>query len=155
MSGLMNHVPEEVVRRLLINLSLGYTDPTVDWGVYYGHFPATPDHSICVYGTVGQTFGKTQNTKETQEKYGIQISVRGLPDAAALKANQIKTALDLVSYVHLYIGASVYSVYAMTQKGPIIPLGKDLPTSTRRVFTLNYLAAIRMISVGTGTGTGT
>lgn len=87
MSGSLSHIPERIVRQLLITLGL-VTDPDdeLSWPAYYGGAPDSDDSVVIVYGTVGDVLGTLQPTGERCENYGVAITVRGQnADAAGQK----------------------------------------------------------------------
>ena len=59
MSGSLAHLPEDIVRYLLIDLSVGTLPSDVDdWPIYATQEPDKPDNVITVYGTEGNKHGR-------------------------------------------------------------------------------------------------
>lgn len=145
MTGPANHTPAQIVRQLIIDLSLGSASGT--WPVYHSSHPDTPDDSICVYTTVGQGDGRVQQG-ETQEHDGIQVRVRGVSDAVAFaRAKAIAEAFDnSVLRTSVTVESSTYLVQTMNRLDQILPLGRDSPSSNRRLYTFNALTHIRKTS---------
>lgn len=161
MAGLLQHSPADVVRRMLIDLSLG-TDPDARpvgaWPVYASGEPGAgkpvgtastaktgvPDSIITVYDTLGRQNGRIQFSGEIQEHHGFQVRVRAAGHSAGYaKARAIADGLDKSVYLRtVAIGASRYLVYAVTRTGDVLALGKE-PTSGRRIFTINALVTVR------------
>lgn len=157
MSGPLNHNPAEVIVKMLEdNGYCTYPSLQADWAGYTSYLPDTPDNAICTYDTVGLRHGRTMPDGETQMIHGVQVSLRGVNDGVVRqKARAIYSFFDL--HVHnasvLMEDGSVYQVIAVHNQGDPISLGTESTTSTRRLYTLNTLVSLRMVSVeDVGTG---
>ena len=148
MSSSLDHSPADVVRWLLIDLSLG-TDPGDEgsWPIHASSEPDSPDNLIAVYDTAGVTGGRIQRTGETIEHRGIMVQVRGTGQPTAwAKAEAIKTALDeSVDKSLVTVGSSDYIVYAITRHSGPVSLGRE-PSTNRFLFTINAVVALRQIT---------
>jgi|WetSurMetagenome_2_1015567.scaffolds.fasta_scaffold586091_2 hypothetical protein len=145
------HSPADVVRWLMIDLSLG-TDPagtgTSDsWPIHASSEPDYPDNLITIYDTAGVQQGRIQNTGETVEHRGIMVQVRGTDHATAWgKMDAIKVALDESVHNSLVIvDSSQYTVYAVTKQSGPLSLGREQNTN-RFLFTLNAIVALQQLS---------
>jgi hypothetical protein len=140
----LTHNPDRIIRSLLLSLSLG-TDSADDgaWPVYYSVEPDHPDEVITVYSTIGILQGRSQLTGAHEEKYGIQVRVRGQSEIAGRsKIAAIVNGLDTQTLLKtISVSATSYIVHAMSRKGSILSLGKD-QNSNRYLFTVNYTATI-------------
>lgn len=158
MAGQLSNSPAEVIRELLLNLSLGvFPDQRTpaDWSIYDNGEPDLPNHCITVYDTQGRDHGKTFDG-ERQEHYGCQIKIRADEKPTAnTRARNIATTLDAVTRYPVDIPvrdnitpSGMYTVYAVSRSANVIYNGKDKPNGRRHVYTLNILASIRQRSSG-------
>ena len=145
MSGSLTHSPADVIRYLLIDLSLG-TLPSAsgDWPIIANRELDSPDNLITVFDTAGLRNGRVADG-EVQEHEGFQIRVRaGTQTVGQAKINAIKQAIDnSVLNKSVVIGASTYIVYAISRRSGPFYLGQDVETSKRIVFTINAVVALR------------
>ena len=145
MSGNLDHSPADIIRDLLIDLSLG-TLPTNNtaWPVFRSNQPDSPDNSICVFDTENELQGRRQTDGVTIEFYGILIRVRGVDYSTGFnKAKDIAHQLDTeVLRDDVTIGSDTYRVQAVTRRGGVLSLGSELGVSRRRLFTINAVASI-------------
>lgn len=155
MSGALDHSPAEIIRGLLVQLGLGVNpddDPGVEWPAYYSLTPDKANECITVVDTTGITQGRTHVDGVTQEKYGIQISVRSTYVATGRrKAQEIAQAMDedvLRTQITLEVttgsASASYLVQAVTRQGNVLSPGIE-PGTNRRLFTTNFLASIRAL----------
>lgn len=150
MSGTLSHTVSQVIRQLLIDLSLG-SDGGASWPVYATQIPNAPDSCIGVIDRVGVQRGRFQVGGEVQEVHGIQIIVRaGDAQTSHVKANAIKT--NLAESVHLttvavtdpegYGTASQsYVVYNVSHRSGPFTLNED--GTDRKLNSLNMVVTIR------------
>lgn len=153
MSSLLNHSPAEIIRQLIIDLSLG-TMPTDrdDWPVSVDAEPDSPDNCITITDTTGHDDGQHQPTGELREHYGIQIRIRAVTHPVGwVKTNTLRKTLSENVYLQ---GVSVqrsgetatyYTVHALGGFSSVLRMGKDIRTSKRRLFSLNLIAAIEQV----------
>lgn len=137
MSGLLTHSPADVVRRLIIDLSLGTfpTSPLGAWPVYTDGTPELPDGLIVVYDTIPKYQGRNHHTGYVYEHHGISIKIRsGIEPEAAQKANQIAQALDTVK-------RQTVTVPALTISGFSLPQTEYLVHSMNRAYQLRGSAS--------------
>ncbi len=150
MSGALDHSPANIVRHLLIQLSLGIepvAGSTTSWQVFCTGEPSNPDEVITIYGTAAKSFGRLHINGETIEKHGIQVRVRSSsPTVGGDKARAIARALD-VSVLRTYVTVddAQYLVHSITRTSDVLELGKD-PDSHRYLFTINAVATLRQTS---------
>lgn len=155
MSGALDHSPAEIIRGLLVQLGLGVNpddDPGVAWPAYYSLTPDKANECITVVDTTGITHGRTHVDGITQEKYGIQISVRSTHVASGRrKAQDIAQAMDedvLRNQITLDVttgsASASYLIQSVTRQGSVLSPGIE-PGTNRRLFTANFLASIRAL----------
>lgn len=179
MSGYLTHQPAEIIQKLTIDLGFGnqqyptqvapgaivaippYNQFVVVWPVYFGFMPDPPDSALCVYDTSGVLEGRTMSDSEPQEQYGFQIKFRCAED----QINQVATNARWMTYAFGQLlrqlvfvpgdgqrfGAD-YLVQAITRRSTLLSLGRESPTTRRRLFTMNFTASIYMLEADTGTG---
>lgn len=148
MSGTLVHSPADIIRRLLIQKSLGAAPPSTSWPIYATNEPDSPDNVVTVYDTDGVGHGRTGPDRERQEHHGIQIRIRSTtPDGGYAKARAIAVACDsAISYDTVVIGAQTYQVQVVTRTGDVIPLGKEVAASKRSLFTINAIVALNLVA---------
>lgn len=147
MTQTLNHSPADVVSILLIDLEVGENPDLVErpsWPVFTRSEPALPDEVITVYDTVGMSQGRLMVDGELVDYYGIQVRLRARTDDAGwLKMDEVRTALSKGVYqTTVVIGSSEYLVHCLHGFSQILPNGKEVGTSERSIFTLNFLATI-------------
>ena len=146
MSGSLSDSPGAVVRKLLVDLSLG-VEPTsagTEWQVFHAREPNKPDSVITVYDTEGRRQGRSMVSGEALEHFGVQVRVRDANHADGFtKSRAIAVALDeSVNQTSVTVGSNVYMVYAITRTSGPLSIGKE-PDSKRNIFTINALVALR------------
>ena len=145
MTGSLTHSPGDVIRHMLIDLGLG-TLPSGDstWPIFCPSEPDSPDSVITVRTTGGRDGGRFQTDGERQGHPGIQIRVRShRPDTGWEKANAVAVALDAIANQTVPISDNTYTVYAVTIKGNVIPIGPDSSKSERFLFAINATVSLR------------
>ena len=141
----LGHSPADIVRYLLVDLSRGtLPEDETTWPIYVSQEPDSPDSCITVYDTSGILEGRAQISGEIQEHYGIQIKVRAAsPTVAYTKIAEINSWIDeSVRNNSVTIESSQYLVYAITRKGGILSLGKELSASKRNLYTVNAIVSL-------------
>ncbi len=169
MAGTLYHSPQRIVHQLLLDLGLA-SDPQdpfltddnyLPWPAFKGREPDRPDEIVKVSGTVGTDDGDCMDG-EHQEHHGIQIMTRSYDDDRGhYKCREIAVALDHVDGVTVVVqddsspalatgtgGAiATYVVAALKRTSGPIPIGPDTPQGKRLLFTVNFIAAIRLCSI--------
>ena len=144
MPGLLATTPAKVIRQLLIDLGLA-SDGGPSWPAYSPNVPDLPNVMIAVTDTAGRDGGREMATGERAEHDGIQILLRDVDeDSGFLKAKQVAIALDAVSYENVSVGGHTYTVATIVRTGPVLPLGKAVPSSKRWMFSINAVVSLRM-----------
>ena len=148
----LTHSPAQIIRDLLVDLGLGVLPSAGgDWPIFVTSIPDSPDSIIAVIDTLGTRDGRHQPTGEAAEHPGIHIEIRdanyqdGWEKANAVRVALSETILRNTVSIEDNIGTGTtgYLVYAVTKISGIIPLGKELPTSKRHLFTINAVVALR------------
>ena len=144
----------DIIRQLLVDLG-ACCDAAYDasgqytgqpWPAFAAGEPAKPDNAVTVYDTQGQLDGRTMDGEENVH-YGVQLRVRAVDSPTGwTKASALR---DLIAsgvrqqYVTIPASGNKYTVWALTGIGPVLALGKETPSSTRFLFTINALASVR------------
>lgn len=150
MPGPLAHSPADVLRWCLINNDHG-TDPNLyvdDWPITVSDEPDTPDNCITLFDTVDRTNGRFQTNGEVQGSHGIQIRLRSKNHATGYsKLDSIKEFLDkqLVQKTVTIDGVE-YLLYSCYRTSGILSLGREMPQTNRRIFTLNVQLSVRQTS---------
>lgn len=146
MPGTLDYSPADIVRWLMVNKGLG-TDPADSdpWPVFAADEPDSPDAVITVYDTVGRLGGRTQTNGEQQEHHGLQVRIRAGDHVTGWKkARAIATSFDQLVYRNtVTVGSKSYLVHSISRAGDVLSLGKETPTSRRKLFTINVLVSVR------------
>jgi hypothetical protein len=132
----------------MINLGLG-TDPTLlplqPWPVYADGEPPSPDLCITVFSTSGKVDARMMNTGQSVQRPGVQIRVRSTDSRTgrSMIENILKVLTEQMYMFNVSIGpgtsANTYLIWALTDIGNIIALGKEVPHTRRNIFTLNAM----------------
>lgn len=148
MSVELTHSPAEILAVALIAEGV-VTTPTglvTDlWPLHIAEEPDRPDDCLTVYDTVGQQDGSSMHGGYLWEQQGFQLRVRASTHRIGWKkADQLRTTLaQSVYFENVTIEAKTYVLYCAGDVGPILALGKESQTSTRRIFTINGRLSIR------------
>lgn len=149
LNGQLLHSPANVIAQALIDIGLASEVSSV--GAIGGDWPVTvdtelnlPDDSITVTNTQGELNGRIQITGEQPEHFGFQIKVRAsLPTTGWQKANGLAVALDQsLSHQSVTIDSSIYAVGAVTRKGGVLAIGRELASTKRFLYTINAVVVI-------------
>lgn len=146
----LTHSPAQILQNALVSLGLGTLAPTsgyasTSWPVYSSAEPDRPDAVITVKNTSGIQQGRSMIDGRLFQTYGIQIRVRhGDEPTGWTKADQIRGTLAQSLYqLPVTISSSNYLIHAIVGIGPVLPIGKELPSSKRSLFTVNALMSVR------------
>jgi hypothetical protein len=145
MAGL-RHSAAFVIRQAIVNGGLG-TEPgaALPWPVFASAEPGTPDAAITVFDTGARDLGRTSPDGGRTELPGIQVRVRaGTHEVGYAKADEIALFLDGLYWFPVAVGGVLYLIHAVHRTGGIASLGRDAPTGTRRVFTVNSTTDVLM-----------
>lgn len=146
----MEHTPADVVRQLLIDLTLA-TDPDVAgaWPAYADDEPDKPDDCITVYTTSGQSFGDDHTSGEVLGNFGVQFRVRSMDKKLGWrKANAIATAIAETVYqarVTVPDPETDYFIQCFGGIGDVLPIGREVGKSRRHLCTINANVQIKEV----------
>lgn len=148
-SGTLEHSPADILGQLLVLMGVG-TEPTDDlsWPVYVANEPDLPDNCITVYDTAGRDDGRMQVSGERAEHHGVQVRIRSTTHPIGyLKAREVAVALDEDVYQEgvTFDSGESYTVHSVSRTGDVLPLGKESPTSERRLFTVNAVICLKQL----------
>jgi Bacteriophage minor capsid protein len=146
MANTLTHSPAQVVAQMLVDLGLGTAGGGGSaWPVHHSSEPDTPDEVVTVYDTAGLDHGRSMIDGDLMGPSGFQVRVRSKNHATGwLKADAIQTTLASLYQRTVRVEATLYKVHAVVRIGDVLSLGKETPTSSRRLFTVNgsvYLKA--------------
>lgn len=143
------HSPADIIRHLFIQLGLGTLKSNNGlWPISAISELPTPDNTITVYDTSGTLGGRIQKNGIIHEQYGIAVRVRSLdPIEGYRKVDAIKSAMDQsIKQNVIEIDEYRYLINCVNRKGGILSIGKESPTSSRNLYTLNALANIQQVN---------
>jgi hypothetical protein len=143
----LEHSPADIIRQLLLDLSIGVSNQNSQWSVFISGEPDLPDEVITVYDTLGIELGRSMVTGDVYQTPGIQIRVRSRDHKTGwLKCDSIRHRLSKeVNWATVTIGGKQYRVHAAVRMGGVLSIGTDSPNTKRRVFTLNFQVSIRPV----------
>jgi hypothetical protein len=156
-SSLLQNSPAEVTAAWLIQVG-DAGDPTswssgtgnTLWPVFTQGEPFTPDQLIVCKDTVGQDDGEEMVTLDLLYHYGIQIMVRAQDHLTGyIKACQIREDMAKKGggITVAPLGSShTYQIWCFAHIGPVLPLGKQVPTTKRSLFTINAMLPILQLT---------
>lgn len=141
------HSPADVVAQLMVDVGLGTNleDGGV-WPVYVGDMPTSPDNCMMVTDTAGRT-QFSQINGELMGPNGFQLMIRAKDHKTGwAKGDQAQTTFATDVYQRtVTIDNTQYFVHAIVGIGDILPVGKEAPTSKRRLFSLNALVVVKAL----------
>lgn len=151
---ILEHAPGEVVRQLLIQLSVGsdgldYTS----WPVFVDQEPDNPDNCITIEEMIGGLDGKLGPSGEVVEHYGFHIMVRSARNQTGThpqpgyrvgrnKIDEVCSTLDEACCVTVTIDSATYTVHAAHKMSSVNALGKSRANSARYSFSVDYQITI-------------
>lgn len=150
----MTHSAASIVQFLLIDIGQA-TNPesAAAWPVFASGEPAAPDQLVTIYDTAGRQHGRLMPDGSIQEHLGFMVRVRGSDHLrGSEKAHSIRTAMAedvydrtvTVPTINGFAGAQ-YLVHCVALLGPVLPLGKESPTSKRSLFTVNAHLCVKQL----------
>lgn len=151
----MIHSPADVTRQLLIDAGFASDittegTPGGDWPIYDSNEPTSPDEIITVYDRDVPYQGRTHYDGEMQGPEGILFRIRSKTKRAGyLKAAALRDLISKspqaggVAYQRsVKVEETWYVVHCYSDIGKVIPMGKESPTSTRRIFVLSCVVTV-------------
>lgn len=134
--------PADIIRQLLIDLSLG-SESGNDWPIYTGFLIDLPDNAICCYDTAGKLDGRIMQGEQIEHE-GIQVRVRSSSYVEGWeKVKAIAIALDAQRRSEVSIDSdNVFLIHNISRTGSIIPLGVEETDKRRHHFTVNAITTI-------------
>lgn len=158
MANALQNSPAEVVRKVLVAVA-AVQDPNVgvnNWPCYVASepdedkAPSNLDNIVTIYDTEGRVQARQMIDGATVEHHGLQFRVRARHHTAGYaKAAAIAKALDeqaTMREASFTVGATtyLYRLWSVGRTSSILALGHESPTSKRRIFTFNALAALEL-----------
>jgi len=149
MSLALQHSPADILQQVLIDEGFG-TSPSAGatWPIFATNEPSSPDDAITVFDTAGTDSGRSMIDGELFGRDGFQVRVRSREHKAGYqKASDIQQHLAEGLYQETKtIESKTYLIHACVRLGGVLPIGKDVPTAKRSVFTINGQAVISRTS---------
>ncbi len=149
MSGTLNHLPSDIIRQLLIDLSLGTDGVLTNWPIYSTASPNEPSDIIVVNQTESKQQGRLMNSGTIVEFYGINFSVRSEDVVlAGDKAQDIAFAMDETvdrDVVSMTSPTNTYQIEATTRVSAPLPIGKE-EEGRREQFSINIIVSMFQLS---------
>lgn len=145
----LSHSPSHIVRQLFVELGGGSAfNAGQPWPVFDSVEPATPDQVITVYDTPGRSDGRSMIDGELFEHFGIQVRVRSKEhEAGWVKAEALRTMMAITAYEEaIHVSSAFYLVHCFAGIGQVLPLGREVGVSARKLFTINAVVSIRQLS---------
>lgn len=148
----LNDPAAEVLRALMLQLGIGsdIVAPGSDqpsWPFYHSMMTSSPDNQLAIYDTSPIIQNRSQ-WKETQELFGIQFRIRsqGFDDGWDM-GEEIKHCLDnQILRNTLIFNESTYLIQSVIRSGGLLSLGAEQPTVNRRLFSLNAVMCMNLVS---------
>lgn len=140
--------PAQVIRRLLIQLTLAPDSLTAVWAPFTAFLPDAPDTAMVVYDTAGTQDGRIMRTGEKIEHPGIQIRFRSSNYPAAWeKAKAVADALDALpvgTIVAMVPTSETWRVQNVSRTGAILTAGiEEEGDRKRHNLTINAILTMR------------
>lgn len=151
MSGSLLHSPADVARWALVQAGAG-TDPTLstlqEWPIFTDRENDAVDDCITIYNTAGKVQGRTHNDGEMQLQHGVQVRIRSTdPKSGHTRSRFVAEIMDKTIYDAIVdIDTSQYRLHAFTRTTDVIPLGKEVGSTKRNLFTINATISLRQLS---------
>lgn len=141
----LSHSPADVLRSLLVDLSLTSYPPSDDWPAHLVIEPNAPDDVVTLTDTTGRKLARRMTDSLVSEYPGVQVRVRSSDHSTGwTKAKAIEVALDeSVSDRLVSVGSSSYLVHSVMRPANVIVNGKETLRTSRSVFTLNVLLDLK------------
>lgn len=144
--------PADITARLLVDAGVGVTGGTVgDWPIFTADEASDPDNVITVYDRDAPNQGRTMPDSEVQGQSGLQIRVRATDHLTGwAKCDEIFSLLSSVYDTRVQIqlhpsGSKNFNVHNYCGISNIIPIGKDVSNTRRRLFTINCTVSMRLL----------
>lgn len=150
MAGSLLHSPADIIRYLMVAQGYGSL-PSLSstWPISVGRENKEAESTITVYDDEGRDRGRIMNDGSRPVLEGYQIRFRSTdPKAAFLKARATMVAMDALYLVTVPIADSAgvrryYTVHSIN-RGLLINLSENLPTSSHGIYVCNCLSSIKM-----------
>lgn len=146
----LTHSPAHILQTAMVSLGLGTLAPSsgyasTSWPIYSSTEPDRPDAVITVKNTSGIQQGRSMIDGKLFQSYGVQVRIRhGDEPTGWVKADQIRATLaESVYQLAVTIDSSNYLIHAIIGIGMVLPIGKEVPSTKRSLFTLNALMKVR------------
>jgi hypothetical protein len=146
-TALTGDTPATIVAAYLTGLAL-MTVPSAagDWPLYISFLPDGPGiahNAGAIYNTTPIKDGRWLKTGAVFQHYGIQIMLRATSEEAGWdKCKTLAGQLDAVANNDVIVSGTTYRLHNISRVGGINSLGEEPGTKRRRLFSMNFMAAI-------------
>ena len=140
--------PASILAYYIINTLAKMTDPSDGsaFPLWISHMQDKPSNAGAIYDTSG-ILEQRQMSGLVPIHQGIQIRIRTVRyETGYAKIEDIASALDEVFDETVEISPEEYVIQNISKTTPIIPLGIEVGTKRRFLFTINFLLTLRKIS---------
>ena len=148
MARKLDHSAADIIRNLLVDDGVATLPSASDsWPAEVNLVRDKPDSAITVNDTAGVHTGRAMVGGQSRQAWGIQVQVRGVSQTVAVqKAEDIYQHFDDVLRQAVTVGSTNYIVQAIHNSSPPVPVGLESDASSRFLYTVNALCAIRKTS---------
>ena len=159
-----DNTPADLIRQALVdNATFTLPSAASAWPLYVDQFPDLPgqvdDHQInaaCVYDTGGTSDGRLMGTGQHIQHPGWQLRVRGRVHRDVYnKIKRAKEYLETVRRLTVEMPPFLYTIEAISLRGNILSLGRELGAKGRVEFTINGTITFTPIATTTSAATTT
>jgi len=114
------------------------------WSIYIGAQPPTPSNCITIYDTQGILDGRLIDDGEVITHFGIQIRVRSKEyEDGWEKITDICSILNAGKNETITKDSVDYLLNGANQTTPVTPLGVEIESKRRFLFTVNYILTLK------------
>jgi len=156
-TGRIRDSPPFIVRKALIQrgvimdetmLVSGTDGASSDWPSYVANIPDRPDNVVAFIGTSPVKLGRLMLGGMDIARPGIQVQVRSRSyNDGWEKANELAVVLsEKVLRDLVFVGTHEFILHAWSLTSGPIPLGRDIDSSKRYVFSINGTVHIRQLN---------
>lgn len=142
----LNDAVTNILQQLLVEESLGILPSSgTNWPIYRVNTPDLVDNIITILETTGVQQGRYMTTGAYVDRPGFQILVRANDyDTGEAKARAISVGLTETLNIprSITVNATEYMIDSISKTSGPIPLGKEIDSSKRYLFSINFHLSI-------------
>jgi hypothetical protein len=136
--------PAAVIANYLTGLAL-MTVPSAggSWPLYISHLQDSPDNAGGILNTTPVKDARRMDGGARIQHYGVQIILRSSTEEEGWdKCNVLAGQLDTVHDAETILDGTTYRIHNVSIVGGINPLGDEIGTKRRKMFTMNFLVSL-------------